>query len=64
MRTFRSVLEDPASHGIDADLEGSAVAPDVERVAQAAAARFLFELLIGDHAGMRPSAQRRVPRPE
>ena len=53
MRTFRSILEDPASNSIDADLEGPAVAPDVEGVAKTGSACLFFEFLIGDHARMR-----------
>ena len=50
VRPFLGVLEDPAGAGVDADFKGHALALDVERIAQAGASAFLFELLIGDVA--------------
>src|SRR5258706_848157 len=50
---FGTILEDPASHGIDTDFEGHAAAPDVEGVAKAAAAFLFLKFLVGYHARTR-----------
>ncbi len=49
---FRNVFKQFPGVGIDADLEGLAPAADVEGVAQATAATFLFQLPVGDLSRM------------
>lgn len=51
IRTFGPVLEDFAGIRVDADLVGLPFAFHVEGIAQAAAAGFFLEFLIGDLAG-------------
>src|ERR1700687_2128751 len=50
---FAPVLQHLAGPGVDADLVGRAGALHVEGVAQAAAATFLLQFLVGDDAGPR-----------
>src|SRR5690348_7852612 len=46
------VLEHLAGARINSDFEGLPVVLDVKGIAQTCAAAFLFEFLVGDHAGM------------
>ena len=50
---FGTVLEHLSGYCVDTHFKGLAVALDVKRIAQAAAALFLLKLLIGDGAGTR-----------